>query len=414
MNRLKPLLPAGTPWGRTLFIMFFAQMGTAIGFSSVFPFLPLYVAELGSVSGLSVELLAGLVFSVQAATMMIASPIWGALADRYGRKLMVERAMFGGAVLLLLMAFVRSAEELVLLRAIQGLITGTLSASNALVAAVVPRERTGFAMGLLQVGLGTGVAMGPLLGGVVADAHGYRAAFYVTAALLLLAGILVLVGVHEEFSAEQADGLGLWQSFRYTWRDILGRKGVSIAYLMQFMSQLGRMMLVPLIPFLVAELMVDSARLNTFTGLLVGAGSATTTISAVYLGRLGDRVGHRIVLVVCSGAAAVLYLPQSAVTRGWQLLLLMALVGVAMGGVLPSIAALLARYNRPGDEGSVYGLDNSVRAAGRALAPLLGSLIALILGLRAAFLGAGVVMATAAALGFWRLPASAHSSGRQG
>ena len=84
--------------------------------------------------------------------MMIASPFWGALADRWGRKLMVERAMFGGARCCWLMAFVRSAEELVLLRAVQGLITGTIGAANALVAAVVPRERTGYAMGLLQVG----------------------------------------------------------------------------------------------------------------------------------------------------------------------------------------------------------------------------------------------------------------------
>ena len=92
------------PWQRTLYIMFVAQLMTAIGFSSIFPFFPLYVKQLGSSTGLSLELLAGLVFSSQAFTMMIASPIWGALADRYGRKLMVERAMFGGSVILLLMA----------------------------------------------------------------------------------------------------------------------------------------------------------------------------------------------------------------------------------------------------------------------------------------------------------------------
>jgi DHA1 family multidrug resistance protein-like MFS transporter len=99
-----------TPWQRTLYIMFAAQLMTAVGFSSIFPFFPLYVHELGSSTGMNLDVLAGLVFSSQAFTMMLAAPIWGTIADRYGRKLMVERAMFGGSIILLLMAFVRSAE----------------------------------------------------------------------------------------------------------------------------------------------------------------------------------------------------------------------------------------------------------------------------------------------------------------
>ena len=105
-------------WQRTLFILFFAQLMVAVGFSTVFPFLPLYVEQLGSTSGLSIELLSGLVYSAQAFTMMLASPVWGVLADRFGRKIMVERTMFGGAVILLLMALITTAEQLVVLRAI--------------------------------------------------------------------------------------------------------------------------------------------------------------------------------------------------------------------------------------------------------------------------------------------------------
>ena len=119
-DRIQP-----APWEWTLYILAFSQLITAVGFSTIFPFLPLYVKDLGSTMGLSIELLSGLVFSAQAVTMMITSPIWGALADRFGRKLMIQRSAFGGALLVFLMAFVRSAEELVLLRAIQGdLVTG--------------------------------------------------------------------------------------------------------------------------------------------------------------------------------------------------------------------------------------------------------------------------------------------------
>ncbi len=392
-----------SPWQRTLYIMFFAQLMTSVGFSSIFPFLPLYVKELGSTTGVSIEVWVGLAYSSQAFTMMLASPIWGMVADRYGRKLMVERAMFGGAVILLIMSFAQSAEQLVLLRTVQGLITGVVGAANALVASVAPRERCGYAMGLLQVGQGTGVALGPMIGGAVADAFGYNAAFYVTSGMLLLAGITVLFGVYEEFTptvhSEEKKSRFIAQ-----WRQILTMPGVFIAYSMNFLSQLGRMMIVPVVPLFVELLLSDTARLNTFTGLVIGVSSATMTLSAVYLGRLGDRIGHRQVLILSLMLTGLLYLPQSLVAEGWQLLALYALVGVGMGGIIPSVGALLARFTPHGEEGAVYGLDNSIRAGARSLAPMLGSGVTLWFGLRGAYVVAGLIFIVAALLAAWRLP----------
>ena len=164
--------------------MFVSQFISALGFSIVFPFIPLYVKWLGTNTSLSTEFLSGMVYSGQALTMMIAAPFWGLIADRYGRKLMVQRAAFGGAIIILGMGFVRSAEELVLLRAIQGLVTGMVSAASALVASLAPRHRTGYAMGILQLGFWSGLAIGPLAGGILSDLFGYRNTFIITSALL--------------------------------------------------------------------------------------------------------------------------------------------------------------------------------------------------------------------------------------
>lgn len=395
-------------WQRMLYIMFIAQMCTSIGFSSIFPFLPLYVADLGTVTNLSVEFLAGAVFSAQAFSMMIASPIWGVIADRYGRKLMVERAMFGGAIILLLMAFVRSAEGLVVLRTIQGLITGTIAAANALIASVVPRQRIGYAMGLLQVGLGTGVALGPLIGGLIADAYGYNTTFYVTAAMLFISGLLVLFGVHEDFTPPTKTSQR--PSFTREWRAILARAGVPVTYSMRFLSQLGRMTIIPIAPLFIQTLLVDNSRLNTFTGLVIGVSSASTTLSAVYLGRLGDRLGHRRIVILSALAAALLYLIQTTVTAGWQLLLLQALVGVAMGGIIPAISALLANLTLSNESGAVYGLDNSIDAAGRTVAPLLGSAVAVAFSLRATFAATALLFLVTGIMALWRLPELQRSS----
>ena len=384
--------------------MFLAQMITSVGFSSIFPFLPLYVESLGSTSGLSTSLLAGAVFSGQAFTMMLASPVWGALADRWGRKLMVERAMFGGAVILGMMAFVRSAEELVLLRAVQGLITGTIGAANALVAATVPRERTGYAMGLLQVGMGCGVGIGPVIGGMVADAFGYRAAFYVTAALLVAAGVIVHVGVTEQFVAPAAAAGRPRRSFWSEWRRILAAPGVMMTYSLRLMNQTGRMIFIPILPLFILGLIDDPARVNSLTGLVIGITAAATAISAVFLGRLGDRIGHRRILIASSLSGALFFFLQSRVDTGWQLLVMQALAGVALGGIIPGISALLSQYTRRGEEGAVYGLDNSIVSGARTIGPMLGVGIAMWLGFRAVFAAAALLYLAAAALAAWGLP----------
>ena len=392
-----------TPWQRTLYIMFAAQLMTAIGFSSIFPFFPLYVHQLGSSTGMNLDVLSGLVFSSQAFTMMIAAPIWGTIADRYGRKLMVVRAMFGGSIILLLMAFVRSAEELVLLRAIQGLITGTVAAANALIASVTPREQAGYGMGLLQVGQGAGVALGPIIGGAVADRFGYAAAFYVTALLLLLGGVLVLLGVQESFERRPVTTLK-GPGVLTAWHAIFSFPGVPVIYFLQFLSQLGSNLLTPLLPLFIPTVLGPSENVNTFTGLVVGVTAASSTLSSLYLGRLGDRIGHRTILIASLATAGLLYFPQMLSQQGWQVLVLQALIGVAAGGIVPSISALYMRFTRPGLEGAVYGLDNSISSGARSLAPMFGSAIAVWWSLRTAFPITGSIMILAAMICALLLP----------
>lgn len=392
-----------TRWQTTLWIMFTAQLVSAIGFSIIFPFLPLYVAELGTNTSLSIEFWAGLVFSAQALTMAIAAPIWGSLSDRFGYKLMVERAMFGGALILGAMAFARSAEELVLMRAIQGLITGTISAANALVAAVAPRERMGYAMGLLQVGLWSGTAAGPLIGGLIADNFGFPATFLLTAGLLVLSGFLVTFGVRDGKRPESAvkhKSPGILAG----WRVILATPGVSSAYLLRFLSSLAQTMLLPFTPLFIQLLLPNTDRLSTFTGLVVGLASGAGTATAIYLGRLGDRIGHRRVLIGSALLTAICYLPQSLVTEAWQLLALQALSGAAWGGMTPALSALLARYTRAGSEGSVYGLDSSIVAAARAAAPLVGAGVVLWFSLRGIFVASALVYFIIVALAMLKLP----------
>lgn len=369
--------------------MFFVQLTSMIGFSSIFPFLPFYIESIGKVSSLKMELLVGLVFSVQAFTMMIASPFWGSISDRFGRKLMVERAMFAGAIVLTLMAFVRSAEELVMLRALQGLVTGTIGAANALVAASVPKQRMGYAMGVLQMGMGIGLAIGPLIGGIMADLFGYRSVFYVTGAALFISGITVSLGVNENF--KKPDTTKKQVSFLSAWRHVLFAKNVAVIFSLRFSNQLGRMIFIPILPMFVQSIVGDGIKINSFTGLVVGFSSATMTLSSIYLGRMGDRLGHYKILIGASLSCGIFLSLQIFITAGWQLLVLHALFGIGLGGIIPSVSALLSHYTSSDEAGVVYGLDSSIVAGARTIAPLIGVCVAMRFGLRSVF-GLGALL----------------------
>lgn len=377
-------------WQKTLWIVFFSQIVTVIGFASIFPFLPLYLQSLGSRTSLSIELLSGLVFASQAFTMMLASPIWGAIADRFSRKLMIERAVFGGAIVLFLMGYAESAEMLILLRAIQGLITGSVPAANALIAATVPRERIGFAMGLMQVSLWSGVAIGPLIGGVVADPFGYRASFMITAVLLVVAGVMVHFGVNEKFTPPEPSDTKR-PSMLTQWRDVLAAEGVKTAYAIRFLAGLGQILIFPIAPLFILTLLPADAPVNFYTGLMLSVAGLTSTLSAVILGRLGDRIGHRRILMTSALVTGLFYLPQGLVSSAWQLLLLQAMTGAGLGGTVTSLTSLLAQYTKQGEEGSVYGLDAALVASSRFIGPLLSGSMATWLGMRITMSSAGLL-----------------------
>jgi MFS transporter, DHA1 family, multidrug resistance protein len=377
-------------WKRTLALLVGAQFCSALGFSIIFPFLPLYLAELRTSTNFSIEMLSGLIYSVQAITMTIASPFWGAVADRYGRKLMVVRAGCGGAVVILLMGFVQTAEQLVFLRAIQGLVTGVIAAASAMVAAVAPRERTGYAMGMLQLGLWSGVSAGPLVGGVLSDLAGFRVTFVVTAVLLFASGVSVWLGVEEPFVRSdhlQTGPLGFLQD----WRRILSNRKLDFTLLIRCLGAIGRSALEPVLPLFVLLLATNPARVASSTGLVVGAASAASTLTSVYLGKVGDRTGHARVTLLCGIGTAIAYAAHFFVGSLWQLLVLHAITGACVGGLLPSLSAMLAENSERGDEGCVYGIDNAVTSAGRTVGPVLGAACALWFSPRATFVLTGLI-----------------------
>jgi DHA1 family multidrug resistance protein-like MFS transporter len=379
-------------WKRNLAILWFGQLIAISGFSVFMPFLPYYVQELGITEVKQVAFWAGLLTSAQAVTMALVAPVWGSLADRYGRKIMVVRAMLGGAVIVSLMGFVGNVWQLVILRAIQGTLTGTVSAATTLVVSSAPPQRRGFALGTLQMAIYLGGSVGPLLGGFIADSVGYRPTFWVTGALLFVAGVLVTTLVRENFvpvaRGEQAPLLeGLLIVFR--------TRALMLVCGIRVLMRMAVRIIGPVLPLFIQGIAAPGVKIASLTGTIAGFGSAASAVGAVFMGRLADRIGPRRILIVCGAAASALYAVQAWVQTPMQLLALRVASGVAMGGILASVSSLQAALAPKGRYGAVYGVDTSMVAAANAISPMIGAALTATFGLTSVFYGAAVIYALA-------------------
>ncbi len=186
-------------WQVTLYTIVIAETLAMLGFMLSLPFLPFYIQQLGVTDLQQITFWVAVLNSVPTLTMAVAAPFWGVLADRRGRKPMLIRAMLGGSLVLSAMGFVTSVVQLTGLRVIEGTLTGTVTAATTLVASNVPRERTGYALGLLQAGIFIASWLGPSLGGLIAGTFGYRVAFLTSGAMLLAAALLTFFLVSEHF-----------------------------------------------------------------------------------------------------------------------------------------------------------------------------------------------------------------------
>lgn len=394
-------------WLITLLVVSLAQALGAGGISLVYPFLPLYIQTLQDAQFISPELLAGIVIAAPPLVATISTPFWGRLADQYGRKKMVMRAMFGASIILALMGFAQSAFALIALRALQGLTSGIIAANMALVAGESPRERIGFALGTLQVGLFGGVAVGPIIGGVLAERFGFQVPFLFTAAMLVLAGLLVTFGVRETYTPPAGRRLDLnpLKMIR-AWKGILGARGVKTVYSLRFLNGFAQRSIMPIAPLFVLALMpsVLATGASSYAGLVLTVSSITTTAGSLILGGLSDKWGYRNTLVAAALMAVVFYVPQAFVSSIGQLLLFQGLAGFFAGGVLSAPAAMLAKFTDLGDEGSVYGLDASVSSFANGMAPLTASVIAAVFGLRAVFAVVALYYLTILFIGANHLP----------
>ncbi len=374
--------------------MFAAEFIVIMGFSFVNPFMPLFIQELGALTNQQAAFWAGIASSASGVAMFFSAPLWGIVADRWGRKPMVLRAMFGAGIVLALIGLAPTIYYVIALRFIQGWLSGTVAAASALVAASTPRNKMPFAMGLLMVAVFGGTSFGPLAGGFMADIVGYKGAFFVTGGLLFSGGLIVLLLVKENFK-RPAEGqrASLGSLLR-----LAKSKEMLPLLLALFALHAAPNIITPIISLFVRELNPEGMA-ATASGLAFSAMGMIAAVSAIITGRLGGRISLKKILVIACLGTGLLYLPPMWAQTVTQLIIFIALTGLFKGGLMTSSNALVGLSVPREQQGIAYGLAQSANALANGLGPLIGGILAPLIGLRSVFgVTSGVFMFTGIAV----------------
>jgi MFS transporter, DHA1 family, multidrug resistance protein len=385
-------------WKRNLAVLCFVQLVTMIGFSGFHPFVAYYLLEMGVPTPTEAATWMAVFNSGAAVSMMIASPIWGTLADKHGRRMMLIRATVAGCLFTFLMGMARSPQMLIGFRIVQGLFSGTVVAAITLVATETPEEYLGRSLGIMQTAQFVGQSIGPLVGGIAADALGYRNVFFVSSSLLLTSALTTVFFVRETKRAKPAaqpkpepgpTESGRRLRFRGGALAAITNRNTMFLVLTLAGNSFAIAVLSPILALYIKSLIGDVPNLATIAGTVMSVAAFSSSLSAVALGRWADKIGQKKILVACVFGVALVHVPQSMVTHPNQLIVLRALQGLFMGGIMPTANALLARATDISRRGAVFGFSHSAQAGGRALGPAMGAAVANTLGMSSAFLVTG-------------------------
>jgi MFS family permease len=386
-------------WRRNLAVCVFGSFTTLVSLSMLLPFLPLYVQQLGVTSSSAVIQWSGVAFGATFLGTAVTAPIWGHLADRYGRKPMLVRAAIGMAIVMSLIGIAHSVVELVALRLIAGLVGGYASASVVMIGTQAPRMRAGWALGLLSTGALTGNLVGPLVGGFLPAWVGIRGTFFVGGAMIAIAAAATILLVREDFD-RKSDA-----------KDRAAAKGASSTtsnhflivtlLLTAMMVLLANMSIEPIITVYVGQLGVPADHLTRTAGVVMAASALGSMLTAARLGALADRVGSWNVIIGCLLATGLVMVPQAFVTQWWQLALLRVLMGMTIAGLLPSIARLVRHSVDEHHSGKTLGYLQSAQFTGQVVGPLIGGLIGARIGLHEVFFATGSLLVLCAGLNQW-------------
>jgi MFS family permease len=385
---------------RNLFILWLGVFIAAASFSLVMPFLPQFIEQIG-VHGNSIYTWSGWTYAISFVASAIMSPIWGNLADRYGRKPMIIRSGVSIGTVYVLMSICKSPYQLFGLRILNGAMSGFIPSSIALVATNTPEEDVPRALALVQTASAAGTILGPMMGGTLNDIFGMRMTMIIGAGILFTATLLVALGVKERILGTGGARTSPIQDLKMAFTNRTLFALMVAALLINASIQTLEPILTQFVPTLHQEAYLSSlihamfgrADATSFlSGVIFALPAIATLMTAPTWARIGERSGFSRLLAIGLALAGLLVLPQTWVTTAGMLIVLRFFYGVMTAAVQPAINATLAVAVHPSFRGRAYGINQSANYMGAVVGPTLSGYVASWFGPRAVFVFTGVML----------------------
>ena len=358
-------------WKDNLRIAWLGSFLTGACISLVVPFMPIFVEQLG-VEPSQVTFYSGLAISVSAISAACVSPLWGILADRYGRKPMMIRAGLAMTITMGGLAFVPNVYWLLALRLLNGVFTGFVPNATALIASQVPKDKSGYALGTLSSGVVAGTLTGPIVGGMIAEVFGIRNVFLMVGGFLFLAAILTIFFIKEDFQPVPKEKAlptkELFTSVKYPYL-------LFNLFATNFVIQVAAQSVGPILALYIRDL-GQKENLLFVSGLIVSSMGLSSMMSSGVLGRLGDKVGNHRLLIVAQAYSALIYLLCANASTPLELGIYRFLFGLGTGALVPGINALLSRMTPKAGISRVFAFNQVFFYLGGVIGPLAGSVVA--------------------------------------
>ena len=376
-------------WRRNLYVCLFGSFTNMAAMTLMLPFLPNYIRDLGVHDEKAVVFWSATAFSAAFLAAATVSPIWGWLADLYGRKPMLIRASLGMAVVMSMMGMTHNVYELVALRAASGFLGGYTSGCVILVASQTPRDRSAWALGKLSIGSLSGSLLGPLIGGVLPGLLGLRNTFFLAGGVIFIAFLMTTFVIREDRALRPKRKNGKLEG---AWGLIPDKRPILAMLASATLLLMANMSVEPIITIFVGEIARPGQNVVLYAGLAMSAAAFAAMLAAPTIGHYADRHGHWRVIVISLAIAGALLVPQGFATAPWQLVALRFLMGLALAGLLPAITALIRRNAPDAAMGRILGFSQSAQYLGQIAGPMLGASVAARFGMPAVFFATAIAL----------------------
>ncbi|HHT7648306.1 TPA: multidrug efflux MFS transporter [Streptococcus suis] len=375
-------------WKQNLKVAWLGNFLTGTSFTLVMPFISVFVEELGVGPG-QVEYYAGLAVSVNALAAALMAPIWGSLADRYGRKPMMVRAAFAMIFTMGGMAFVPNVFWLLVLRVLNGIFTGYIPNATALIASQVPKDKTGYALGTLSTGAVAGNLIGPTLGGILAEMFGVHMVFLLVGLLYAIVVLLTVFYIREDFVPIKK---GEEMSVKEVFEQVKDRQMLVGLFVTSMIIIAAAQAVVPILTLYVRHL-GQTDNLLFVAGFIISLPGMASLVTSGYLGKIGDHIGnHRLLLIALTYSLLINVFCVFA-ENPFQLGLLRFMYGFGTGALLPSVNSLLTKLTPKEGISRIFSYNQLFNNLGSVVGPMMGSAVAAHMGYDWVFyLSSGLVL----------------------